>query len=403
MKKILLLTGNYPPDIGGPASFVPQLEEFCKSRGILTATVAWSDGNFSLNRLGSKIIIRISRQSNFLWRVFLTSVIVLVFWMRGYKVFTNSLEYCALLTKAFGGSVTHKLVGDLFFEREMTKQLEPINFLKQRSILEGAGLDWTQKIYWSVILNFGKVKLIVPSYSLAEHFKKRGYRGECMVVPNYSGLAAHAALGLQKNLQGSDPFELILGRSKARGDFINIAMWGRLVPWKNYDALITALKTLGERDRSSSKKIGCLIIGDGPDDDRLKELTKELNTSNPTACRIVGAMTIAELYPIIEHTDIYVNLSSYEGMSHSLLEALDLGKVTLVSSIDANREAVARYKKAKVVYVDNPSDVNEVLDKLKIAIGYCTKKRKWQQKSDGGQLKMSRTDILNTYLDIVCG
>lgn len=109
------------------------------------------------------------------------------------------------------------------------------------------------------------------------------------------------------------------GNSSKRAFFI-----GRLVSGKRVDLIIEAIGQIGI-------KAELLIIGDGPERERLQTLAKR----NPNI-RFTGAL--ASPWDKIEQGDLYVSASEYEGSPLALLEALSLGVDVLASDIPAHRK-----------------------------------------------------------------
>ncbi len=61
--KILIVTGIFPPDIGGPASYVPSIAEALKERGHSLQIITLSDSVCQHDDIYSFPVVRIPRSS----------------------------------------------------------------------------------------------------------------------------------------------------------------------------------------------------------------------------------------------------------------------------------------------------------------------------------------------------
>jgi glycosyltransferase involved in cell wall biosynthesis len=107
---------------------------------------------------------------------------------------------------------------------------------------------------------------------------------------------------------------------------------GRVTAQKNYRLLIEAAQLL--RDRS----VRISIIGgaDLSDEDaRLRSLVVQSGCDNVA---FVGVLDRARVLERLGAAALYVNCSVHEGMSNSVLEAIQQGTPILLSDIEANRD-----------------------------------------------------------------
>ncbi len=105
----------------------------------------------------------------------------------------------------------------------------------------------------------------------------------------------------------------------------------RLVPQKNIDII---LKYLIEID-NHLKEFEINIYGNGPEYDKLFSIGKSFQKLKLKLIR-----DSKKPYINFKYGDIFINSSSYEGISNSLLEAMSCGLVPLVSNIPGNLRVV---------------------------------------------------------------
>ena len=116
----------------------------------------------------------------------------------------------------------------------------------------------------------------------------------------------------------------------------------RLVKWKNLDILIKAAATL---------KLKLALVGDGP----MRQDLEELAIRHQATVDFLGSQEPESVLDFIRQSGVYCLISSYEGQSFSLLEAMSLGKPIIVSAVPGNLETVSTYE-SKIVEVGNIQD-----------------------------------------------
>lgn len=233
-----MVAGIYPPDVGGPATFLPQLAAHCQARGHQVRVLTLSD-NFRTTGLPSHWkVIRISRRLPLPLRFLIATSYVFFHSIRKYKIFANGLhEECGLALWLSRGKGIAKIVGDPIWERARNKSLTKfdidsfntstvnnLSFATQRALLK-FGLDQFETV-------------ITPSKQLQDFVKSWKVTCKLVLIPN----------GVPTKYQ----FE-----SKKSIDVITVC---RLVAWKNVDLLIKA---------ANEYHFSLCIVGDGPEQETL--------------------------------------------------------------------------------------------------------------------------------------
>lgn len=116
----------------------------------------------------------------------------------------------------------------------------------------------------------------------------------------------------------------------------------RLQRWKGIDHLIEAQRLLPEWR--------LIVVGDGPERSRLAKLAAPLDD------RVIfkGQMARPDAHRLIRAADGLALYSGYEGLSHTLLESLQLGTPVLASDIGGNPEIVQHGVNGLLVPFGNP-------------------------------------------------
>lgn len=325
MKRILLMTGIYPPDIGGPATYIPQLESFLRARGwtVEVLTLADSDQKRSPS---SDQVTRVRRSLPLPIRTLLTIVRGMRLAMISDVILANGLhEEAALISILSKSPMIAKVVGNPVWEKNNS-----INH--SVALSEDAFVEFSQQSlklgsrvrlkFWLWSLERAKA-LYVPGKILVEHLENLGLKSQPRVIPN--GVSVDGISEESKEV-----------------DVLSIS---RLVPWKNIEILIESAKR---------KFFSLEIIGEGPQEDFLKE--QSLGYSN---IRFLGRLAPEAVQDRLRKTRIFALVSDYEGMSFSLIEALSLGVPCVVSDIKSNQDVIAAGGGVKVPLRDvrNTADV----------------------------------------------
>ena len=84
-------------------------------------------------------------------------------------------------------------------------------------------------------------------------------------------------------------------------------------------------------------KTKLVIVGSGPEEERLKKLANELN-SNVT---FTGQLSEQEVISYLFRSKIFVLISEYEGLSFSLLQAMACALPSIVSNVKGNLDVIS--------------------------------------------------------------
>lgn len=108
----------------------------------------------------------------------------------------------------------------------------------------------------------------------------------------------------------------------------SFAYWGRLSAQKNLARALTLFSAIRRQRPDAS----FLVIGpDGDEAPRIKALVQELGLSG--AVRLVGPLPFAKICEQVQGACFYLQTSVYEGMAMSVVEAMQLGLVPVVTPV----------------------------------------------------------------------
>ena len=296
--KILIVVGIFPPDIGGPATFVPLIAEKLIQKNYKVEVICLSD---SLNNQDNDFkfkVHRIKRRQSLILRWIKTVLKIISIGRKADLLFVNGLPMESYIANLLiRKKVLRKVVGDWAWERGRNLNLTNDAFDefqdKKHSLhLEIAKFSrgWTAK----------KADLVItPSKHLKSVVNKWGAENEKIKVI----------------YNGTDLFEE--KNYPPRKGSINLITVGRLAPFKNIDKIILSLIELQSINSNIYKLI---IVGDGPQRKNLEKLVSEYKLKEFVT--FTGQLKKNELNKYYLKSDIYIQASGYEGLPHTLLEAI---------------------------------------------------------------------------------
>ena len=295
--KILITVGIYPPDIGGPASFVPKIANLYSDHGHEVTVICLTDSPTKDEE--NYKVVRILRHQNLLIRWIKTVFTILKNGRNANLLFVNGLPMESYVANLFlRKKIIRKIVGDWAWERGMNKKLINESFDDFQNNKHNLHLEIAK---FSRGWTAGKAKLVItPSKHLSTIVQKWGVEEKNLKVI-YNGTEIHDS-------PGSD---IIV--SKTPFTFLTV---GRLAPWKNIPTIIKALKIY----KNEGIKFKFYIVGSGPEEDNLKELVSATGLQNEV--EFTGQLKKTELIKYYKKANIYIQASSYEGLPHVILEAI---------------------------------------------------------------------------------
>ncbi len=321
--RILMATGIFPPDPGGPATYVQALASELNDRGIKTHVLTFGEEQGE-KMVGNTSVTLVSRDKPTVLRYF-SYMRALKRAMAGsdmvYVQDTMSTGFPARIVGLFvKRPMIVKVVGDPAWERarnigSCTDILDVFEDHRYdvKSELVRVLARWVAR---------GAGTVVTPSNYLKNIIKKWGVAPENIeVVYN----AAHLPTNAQEI--GSWP------------DGPVVLYVGRLVPWKGVDKIIKVLKPLSKE----IDDINCVIVGDGPMREELETIAEKEGVSHRV--HFMGARPHAQVAWAMQKSKVFVLYSDYEGLPHVLIEA-QFSHLPIVASRAGGNVEVIEHKKS---------------------------------------------------------
>ncbi len=347
MKRILITTGIFPPDIGGPASYGALIARHLAASSQVTVLTYSSAGRAADAQLPYRVI-RISRA----WPKGLRHFIFLAaacLQARRHDIVFSLNAVSAGIPAHWAARLAHKrlvvkIVGDYAWETAMnrgTTQLMINDF--QRAARHGRAARLHR---FQVSVCRAADGVIVPSRYLADLVHGWGIPKEKISVV-YNGVDFAPSLLAKEDAR------------KKLGLTGNILFsYGRLVPWKGFRMLVKLMPRLAEINQFFQ----LVIAGDGPDRKRLEVIIKNLGLTRKVL--LVGRKTHPEIADYFAAADIFLLNSGYEGFSHQILEAMAAGVPVIASAVGGNREAIVQGENGFLVKYNDEFNLIEAIRSL---------------------------------------
>lgn len=305
--RVLVATGLYPPEIGGPATYSALLEAGLPSLGIEVTVVPFRkvSGYWKVARhvAYTWILIQSARNANVILATDPMSVGV------------PAAIAAFLLRKKF----VIKVGGDYAWEQATQR----FGFTGTLEEFQTAPVGMSANIFktFQRFAARSATRIISPSVYLTKIVEQWGVLAEKISII-YNGVSV-GEIGKRDIIRGVLHFDGSL-----------IISVGRLVPWKGFDVLIKVCARL----RKKIKNLKLFIVGSGPELARLEELTEKEGMTEQVI--FAGAVDHDALMRYIKASDVFVLNTSYEGLSHLVLETMAVGVPVVTTTVGGNGEIV---------------------------------------------------------------
>jgi glycosyltransferase involved in cell wall biosynthesis len=296
--KVLIVSGIWPPDVGGPASHAPELAEFLSGRGhevevVTTAPHSPAATPYPLRWTSRRLPVgaRHVHATGLVARRARGADVVYSTGMIGRSALGSSLARTPLVLK---------LTSDPAYERSLRYRLHTSG-LEEFQETGGARVAVLRRARDLALRRAARI--VCPSASLRELSLRWGVPADKVIVlPNPvstpPGLADRDELRRRHGLDGP-----------------TLVFAGRLTPQKSLDVALAALER--------SEGVSLLLAGDGPDRAELERRASELSLDG--RARFLGPQPRETVFELLRAGDAALLSSSWENFPHMVVEALAVG------------------------------------------------------------------------------
>ena len=317
--KICITSPIFPPDLGGPSTYVPSLATYLARRGHDVTVVAfcsdpepkgWPFRVVSIPRCWMPL--RYLKDFFAVWRE-----------VRGADLLyinEHLAFHVALAGRLRGIPMVIRVCVDGTWEisHRLGWHHDTITDYQHRTY------DWKvafarrlQRLWWGWMR-----RIIAPSQFLKSIVEGYG------VPPERTELIHNAYHGPQDFAPTREECRESLGIPEGQVLLLSIC---RLMIWKGVDGLIRSLASLPESHH-------LYVAGDGDEQENWTRLASDMGLSHRV--HFLGNVPHLEVMSWIRAADVFLLNSAYEGLSHTLLEVMWMGTPAAVSAVCGNPELV---------------------------------------------------------------
>ena len=336
--RIVIAAEIFPPDIGGPATYSADIANALSERGWDVKLICYSNRRY--RDTYNFPVIRITRSEYKQWhyikyffRLFLMSLFADIIYAQGP---VSSGKPATIIGRILGKKVVVKVVGDYAWEQA------------RNSGYTEAGID-----------EFQKMKVEGRIAALRETQQETVKEASFVIVPSvylknivFGWGASQSKIRVIYNSVTLPQISHKLERDKNV-----IVSIGRLVPWKGFDTLIKIMPSL----LAENKYFRLEIIGSGPIKSRLESFITELHLEKSIS---ISSLPREEALNRLSKAGVFILNSGYEGLSHTILEALSLRVPVIASNIGGNSEIIKNGENGILVSYNDEERIKEAILRL---------------------------------------
>ena len=369
--RVLVTVGIFPPDIGGPATFVPKIAKYFQDELNYEIEILTLSENKNSNINDDFSVKRIDRNLPIIYRWLKTIFTIYKLGKNKDLIFVNGLGTETTIANIFlKKKIIRKIVGDPVWERAYSKAKISESFDEFQVKNYGFSISLQKKVRSFSIKKSDIV--VTPSKHLKNFILNLGFKNKIEIINN----------GVFIPEENTNIFT---------NDQINITIVSRLVSHKNIKKIIRAISDLND------PLIYLNIIGDGPELNQLQKISLESNNKDNIIFH--GKLNRDDINHIFLKSDIYIQASNYEGLPHSLLEAMSYGIPVLCTPVGECKEILGNEDRGYIL--DLPvsknnikSKISEIIDEKDIA------NKKGERGKDFINEKYNLTNSFNLYKNL---
>jgi glycosyltransferase involved in cell wall biosynthesis len=305
---LIVITGIYPPDPGGPAKFASEFSSWCSEKIAKVKVISYFDQATKEGPDSPLAFVGVSRADSILQRYFRMIQII----GRATKHFSHFLSVGAFL-ETYIASIIYKfnyvakVPGDIVWERARNNGITNLDI----ESFQHSSLPIKYKIFRIFFTRslLRASKVVVPSQGLFQMCRQWG-------IPESKLILVRNSVDLEK----------FSGLSHDLNEF-DILTICRLTPWKGVDELI---------QYCAEHKLRLAVAGDGPERRSLEKLSASLDAD----VAFFGDVSENTIIELLQKSRIFVLNSYYEGLPHALVEARAAGLITVARDGTGSAEVI---------------------------------------------------------------
>lgn len=366
-ESLLLTTGIFPPDSGGPSKFAMEFGVWASQKNIEVTIQTYSDNQNLLANVEKIKVFRILRSRSLPLRY-----VLMIKGVGDHVSPSGSVLAVGAFLETYISSIiyrfsyTVKVPGDIVWERARNKNVTKLDIAE----FQLEKLNFRYRVFRKLYSNSLKKAriVIVPSRGLYNLCIQWGVRRENLRL-------------IYNSVELSESSAVPTGEYEY--DLVTVC---RLAPWKGVDELI---------QYSAKQNLRLVVAGDGPDRAKLENLAKELDAT----VTFLGEISSQSVNQLLSKSRIFVLNSYYEGLPHALIEARVAGLVSVGRAGTGSEEVINDDIDGYLIRPDRPLD--ETLD---LAIASTTKSKDFIQRAkDDARYRFNKATNFDEISKIILG
>lgn len=346
--KILICTGIYPPDGGGPATYSKLLFDELPKRGMEVNVLSFGE---------VRSLPKILRHGVYFFKALKRAKKAdIIYAQDPVSVGLPAMLAAKILRKKF----ILKVVGDYAWEQFQNKiskiksKNENLKFITLEEF-QDEKFDFITELRRKIQKYVAKKaeKIIVPSQYLKNIILKWGISEEKIKVI-YNAFDAPVLKTTKEEL-----------RKKLDLSGTVLISPGRLVPWKGFGVLIEIMPEIIKAIPDAN----LYIIGSGPEEQNLKSKIPaspagKSNLKIENSVFLMGQVAHDKVLEYFKAGDIFVLNTGYEGFSHFLLEAMAMQIPIITTNVGGNVELIENGKEGILIEYNNKEELKKKIIEL---------------------------------------
>ena len=351
---ILICTGIYPPDGGGPATYSKLLFDELPKRGVGVKVLS-----FGAVRHLPKVV----RHFVYFFKALkMGKKADIIYAQDPVSVGLPAMLAAKVLRKKFALKVVGDYAWEQFQQKNQKSKIKNQKFITLEDF-QDKKFDFKTELRRKIQRHVAKnaEKIVVPSNYLKNIVLKWGI-DEDKIKVIYNAFDAPVLKETKEEL-----------RKKLDLSGTILISAGRLVPWKGFDKLIEIMPEISKEIPDAK----LYIIGSGPEEKNLKSQISNLSAGEAGLkikenVFLIGQVSHDKALEFLKAGDIFVLNTGYEGFSHFLLEAMAMEIPIITTKVGGNVELIDDGKNGFLVEYNNKEELKKTIIELakNKALGY---------------------------------